>query len=61
MTNDYRTTYNKAKSILAQKYSQELHNIMKELGYTKKKKVTKSEVQTKPEVVKIEKEVVSKK
>lgn len=60
MTSDYRSTYNKAKSILAKKYSQELHNIMKELGYTKVIKAN-PQVQSKPVEVKIEKEVVSKK
>lgn len=41
----YRQTYNKAKSLLAQKYNEELHAIMIELGYVKKERKTKEEVE----------------
>jgi hypothetical protein len=47
----YRKWYNQAKSRLAQIHNKELHQIMAELGYSKKEKVMK--VADKKEVKKV--------
>jgi len=41
----YRKLYNQAKSELSRRHNKELHQIMVELGYTKKEKVLKSKDQ----------------
>ena len=60
----YRQIYNKAKSLLAQRHNEELHTIMVEIGYSKKVKEIKEEVEVEetlsPKEIKKEEKIVNK-